>query len=563
LKILGAVQHSGGLGCFGDTFVIYPGGQQGFPCHIMIKTILPYSQVPQLAKTDVAYATHDQRLLPFMQYPPTLDAFTQALADRKDRDYPRADLVTVLTEQYRNLPVQTAVQDNISALAAADTFTITTAHQPALFLGPLYFLYKAMTAIVMAEDVQKQSGKRIVPVFVLGSEDHDLDELNHIQLFNKRLDWQPGESGAVGSMGTGSIAPILEELKTILGDSGPAAKLFDRVSRAYTGAPDFASATQALLHELFGRFGLVVLNMNHPLLKRHFIPVLEAEITEQASYRIVQNTIDELFGLGFKPQASPREINVFYMKAGLRERIVLEGDVYKVINSDLSFTKSELLAELHAHPEHFSPNVILRPLYQEMILPNLAYVGGGGELAYWLERKAQFEHFGVLYPMLVRRHSVLWLDRDASKKIRKFGFTPGQFFEDTEALVKEFVRTHADESFSLESELAVAKSLFEGLEKKAILIDPTLGSAVKADAVKFAGSLEQWQSRLARAEKQKHEVTLNQLRALKEKLYPGGGLQERTDNFMGYFLKYGDGFLDSLKEAFGAFDDGFLILSEE
>jgi bacillithiol biosynthesis cysteine-adding enzyme BshC len=528
----------------------------------MNKTVLPYPRVPQLSRTDVAYATNDPRLAPFIQYPPQLDAFSQAIADRKDRNYPRQDLVSVLKEQYERLTANPTVLDNIEALGANETFTITTAHQPALFLGPLYFLYKAMTAIVMAEAVQKQSGKRIVPVFVLGSEDHDLDELNHIQLFNKRLDWQPGESGAVGSMGTASIAPLLEELNGILGTSEPATALFERVRKAYTEQADFAGATQALLHDLFGRFGLVVFNMSHPLLKRHFIPILEAELTEQASYRIVQHTIDALTGQGFKPQASPREINIFYMKPGLRERIVLEGDVYKVINSDLTFTKAEIIAELHAHPEYFSPNVVLRPLYQETILPNLAYVGGGGELAYWLERKAQFEHFGVLYPMLVRRHSVMWLDRDAQKKIQKFGFTSEQFFADTETLIKEYVNTHADESFNLDQELATAKALFDKLEKKAVLIDPTLGSAVKADAVKFAAALEQWQSRLVRAEKQKHEVTLNQLRALKEKLYPGGGLQERSDNFMPYFLKYGDGFLDTLKGAFGAFDEGFLILSE-
>src|SRR6185436_12759892 len=120
---------------------------------------------------------------------------------------------------------------------------------------------------------------------------------------------------------------------------------------------------------------------------------------------------------GFKAQAYCRPINLFYMEEGVRERIEPLGDGgYIRVDSKISYTQEEIIAELHSHPERFSPNVILRPLYQEFILPNLAYIGGGGELAYWLERKTQFEHFGVPFPMLVRRNSVLWLDRDANKR---------------------------------------------------------------------------------------------------------------------------------------------------
>ncbi len=534
----------------------------------MNKTLLPYSEVPQLSKSDIAYVTQDTRLKPFYQYAPRLDAFEEILLNKERSEYPRADLVAVLRDQYRTLPETAAVQSNIEALLGDDTFTITTAHQPSVFLGPLYFLYKALATINLAEAVQaKTKNRRIVPVFVLGSEDHDLAELNTIHLFGKKLTWDSPETGSVGSMKTASLAPVLAELKGLLGESETAQRLFDRVERAYTLAPTLADATRAMLHDLFGRYGLVVLDMNDARLKRHFVPIMKAELLEQASFKIVQQTIAELNAAGFKTQAAPRQINLFYMKAGLRERIVLDTPTlpqarYKVLNIQLEFTEAEILAELEAHPEHFSPNVLLRPLFQETILPNMAYVGGGGELAYWLERQAQFRYFGVQYPMLVRRNSVLWLDREAGKKLSKFGFTSTQFFGDTDALVRDFIEKNASGEVSLELEINDLKKIFDRIAAKATAVDPTLEKAARADEVKAVGSLEQWQGRLVRAEKQKHEVVINQIRAGKEKFFPNGGLQERTDNFMPYVLKYGDAFIEELKSQLQPFEEGFVILEE-
>lgn len=534
----------------------------------MRKSILPFSQVPQFSKTDVAYAQGDERLASFYAHTPSLECFQQILTERAARNYPRRELVAALQRQYQHLPKSEIVQRNIEALGEVNTFTIVTAHQPSLLLGPLYFVYKALTTINLAESVETQpgTGGRIVPVFVLGSEDHDIEEVNKANLFGKKLVWEPGETGPVGSMGTGSLAAVLDPLRGILGDSASANTLFKRVERCYQ-AHDFAAATQALLHEFLGRFGLVVLNMNDLALKKHFIPVIKAELEAQVAQHLVGESIARLNNLGFKAQATPREINLFYMLPGLRERIVAlpspantDTPAFQVLNTELVFTQKEILEEAEKYPERFSPNVVLRPLYQEMVLPNLAYVGGGGELAYWLERKSLFEHFGVPFPMLVRRHSVLWLDQDAGKKLEKFGFSPAQFFWETESLVRAYVEQNTEGELSLELEIKALKVLFEQIAEKAKAVDPTLEKAVLADSTKAVAGLEHWQSRLVRAEKQKHETTLNQLRALKEKLFPSNGLQERHDNFLPYVLRYGDDFIDDLKTHLVPFDQGFAIL---
>ncbi|MBC7775088.1 MAG: bacillithiol biosynthesis cysteine-adding enzyme BshC [Phycisphaerae bacterium] len=530
----------------------------------MRKSILPFLQVPQLSKSDLAYTTGDERLKPFYTYVPQLESFEQIIKEKEGKVYPRIDLVDALTRQYQNLPSQEIVNRNIEALGHDNAFTIVTAHQPSLFLGPLYFLYKALTAINLAEAVEDRTGgkQRIVPVFVLGSEDHDLEEVNKAHLFGKQIVWQPNESGPVGSMSAESLVSPLEELRAILGESDAGRALFERVEKCYHNAKTFAEATQALLHEFFGPYGLVVLNMNDAVLKRHFIPIIQAELMEQPAFRLVNETIGQLTELGFKAQAAPREINLFYLMPESRERIILEAGLYKVLNTNQVFSKEEILAELESHPERFSPNVVLRPLFQETILPNLAYVGGGGELAYWLERKSLFRHFEVQFPMLVRRHSMLWLDRDAGKKLSKLGFSPAQFFADSDALIRSFVEQNASGEVSLELEINELKKIFEQVATKAMAIDPTLEKSVLAESVKAVGGLEQWQGRLVRSEKQKHETTLNQLRALKEKLFPAGGLQERYDNFLPYVLKYGEGFIHTLKEHFAPFDPGFLVIEE-
>ncbi len=528
----------------------------------MHKTLLPFSAVSQLSKTDVAYATQDPVLRPFYRHEPDPDGFLQAIEVRKTIQTDRETLVAVLREQYRELTNSDVVQEQITTLLQADTFTVTTAHQPTLLLGPLYFVYKAISTINLANAVQKTTGKQIIPVFVLGSEDHDLDELNHIRLFNREIRWNPDLGGPVGNIPATTLQPVLDELRPILGDTENAHSLWEKIERCYTQSNTFADATQALLHTLLGRFGLVVFNMNHLDLKRKFIPVMWDDLSRQTAHELVGATIEQLQHLGFKGQAAPRDINLFYMQPGSRERIVFENGEYKVLHTDLAFTPEAIKSELEQHPERFSPNVLLRPLFQELVLPNIAYVGGGGELAYWLERRSLFEHYDIPYPILIRRNSVLWFDKDSIKRSLKFGFSPARYFEDTDALVRAFVESQADAEVNLLSEVADLQVIYDRLAQKAQAIDPTLEKAVRADEVKTIAHFQQWESRLVRAEKQKHEVTISQLRSLREKLFPGGSLQERHDNFIPYYLKYGERYFDLLKENLNPFDAGFLILED-
>ncbi|MFK7934895.1 MAG: bacillithiol biosynthesis cysteine-adding enzyme BshC [Saprospiraceae bacterium] len=525
----------------------------------------PFADVPQLSTRDKAYAAQDTSMRPFYKYAVNIDSFAQVIADKQKDTTDRALLVRVLEEQYENYETTAAVKNNIAALADKKTFTVITAHQPSLFTGPLYYVLKIMSCINLAEQLRTQyPDYQFVPIFVTGGEDHDFEEVNHTNLYGKSISWENDETGSVGMMKTGSLAGALAQLKDILGDNSErAVELYDLMERAHTQHEKYSAATIQVVNELFKAYGLVVAGMNHPELKRAFIPIIKKEIFEQPSKALIEAEQQQLDEAGFGGQAYPREINFFYLRDQIRERIVEEDGKFKVLNTDYDFTREQLEKEIDAHPEFFSPNVVMRPLYQETIFPNLAYIGGGGELAYWMERQPQFAHFGLNFPMLVRRNSVMWMDKGNTKKLQKVGLEVADLFTETEALIKQYVKANTENEIKLGREQHELREVFKKIAAKAKEIDPTVAKSVKAEEQKAINSIKGLEAKLLRAEKQQHDIAINQIRNLKDKLFPKNGLQERHDNFMGLYLKYGEQFFATLKAELNPLEDGFVVIVDK
>ena len=525
---------------------------------------IDFKQVPQLSYKDVAYTVEKPEIMPFYNFRPGIESFKQAIEERQKHNVNRKLLVEILDEQYATFSKSIAVNRNIQLLKQVNTFTIITAHQPSLFTGPLYYIYKIISTIHLCKKLAAQyPDYQFVPVFVTGGEDHDFEEVNYIHLFGKKLVWENEQKGSVGMMSTQSLEPVLEELKELVGNSELGKEIFQVIQSAYTQNKIYSKATIQLVHELFKEFGLVVFNMNHKDLKKGFIPIIKEEMFNRPSKALVQATADELLKINFKPQAYPRDINFFYIRKNLRERIVLEDNLYKVLNTDLAFTQEEMAQEIEQYPERFSPNVVMRPLFQQHTLPNLAYIGGGGEIAYWLERKTQFEHFGVFFPMLIRRNSVLWIDKSNYKKIKKLGLQTDELFSDADSVIRNYVERQSTQTLEISQEKEIIRKSFEQIAEKGKKIDPTLEKAILAEQTKQMKLLDQLESRLVRSEKQKHETALKQIRSLKEKLFPGNGLQERHDNLLGFYLKYGRRFFDVLLEHLDPLKKQFLVIVDE
>lgn len=497
------------------------------------------------------YLAGKDTLKPFYSLFPTIDGFKQQIRNKAFPQQQRQLLQQVLEEQYRHLSQQPQVKQNIELLAKENTYTITTGHQLNIFTGPLYFIYKIVTVINACRQLQEeQPDKHFVPVYWMASEDHDFAEISYFNLFGKKYQWETSQSGPVGHFSPNGLGRLLEELPEAM-------PLFEK---AYNENDTLAGAVRQYVHELFAPWGVVVLDADHPRLKASFAPIIKADILENKANALVKESSARLQEIGYKAQVFPREINFFYMKTGLRERVVREEGEYKVLNTDLRFTEEALLEELSSHPECFSPNVIMRPLYQEYILPNLAYVGGPGEFAYWLQLKGVFDHFKVPFPILLPRNFALVINKSNQHKLEKTGLAPQRLFGDAHELKQELLEQNAEQEISLEEESRQLSELFSHIQEKAVAVDKSLEGFVGAEASKAQKSLDNIQKRIKKSEERKHETTLKQVDSLKEKLFPGNSLQERTDNFLNFYINDPD-FISRLVKQFDPFDFRFYILS--
>jgi len=528
----------------------------------MKKLVIPFDNIPQLSSKDKAYSTGNQYLKPFYKHEVNIDSFQHVVSDKSKQNIPRKLIVEVLKEQYESLPTSEETLNNINSLLKPNTFTIVTAHQPVLFTGPLYYIFKICSTLNLCKQLNAYyPSNHYVPLFINGGEDHDFDEVNHAFIFNKKLTWEQDKGGSVGKLKSNTLKNVLSELKILLGDTIEAAEIYDLVHVSYTENELYEKASSALVNAIFGNYGLVTLNMSHKSLKQFFKPIIEKELFEQPSQAIIEKTQQALGDVGFSVQAHVREINLFYLSENNRNRIEKIDNNFHIVGTNIVFTDAQLRTELDLYPEKFSPNVVLRPLFQEYILPNLAYIGGGGEIAYWLERKAQFDYFNVPFPMLIRRNSALILEEVWEKKWMKLDFKVQDLFADTDALIREFIQRHSGNELSFDNEIEQFSKIVEQIKRKAIKVDPTLEKTIMAEGQKQLKSWEQIATRLTRAEKSKYDVQIQQIRNIKDKLFPGNGLQERHDNFIPLFVRYGLGILDLFIEELNPLEEGFLVIS--
>jgi len=508
-----------------------------------------------------AYLSEPERFSSFTAHPFSEDGVLQAAENRKGfSQAQRQILVEAITEQYAHVDMQQLQEGQLARLLDADTYTVTTAHQPNLFGGPAYFVYKIASAIALANRMNKKGMGYFVPVYWMGAEDHDEQELNHTWVFGQKLDWKTDQKGAVGRMQLGDLQPIIDELSDILGDSEHGQALQTLIKDCYRLEYTVAQATRVLVDTLFGKHGLVVVDGDHPALKSSFIPVMEDELLNQTSLGLVSASAAKLESLGFKAQIHPREINLFYLDAGIRERIIAAQDGFATADGQLHWSKEEILALLHSSPEKFSPNVVLRALYQEQVLPNTAFIGGGAEVAYWFLLRDLFAKHQVHFPPILLRSSVLVIDQASHNRMEKLSIDIPQLFMDTEGIISAFIEAHESGVFALYDWFDLQQSLYEQAAERISMVDPSLKGAVLAEGKKAEGAMRGMEARAKKAQKQKHEIELNQIRALKAKLFPDNHLQERRDSFMNFYLTQGPDFIECCVKELDPLRQRFIVM---
>ncbi len=509
----------------------------------------------------VNYFNRSANLQPFYLHAPDAAGIQQAIAARSQIKTNRNILVATLQQQYENVAASDLVHSNIRQLANDNTYTVCTAHQPNIFTGYLYFIYKIVHVIRLAAELrQTHPGKHFVPVFYMGSEDNDLDELNHIYLNGDELVWETDQRGAVGRMQTKGLEKLVEQISGQLSIFEHGTDLVTLLKRCYRPGNTIQQATLEFTDALFSRYGLVVLIPDHPELKRQMIPVFEDDLFNHTAFSIVKETAGKM-AVDYHTQVNPREINLFYMTDNLRERIIEEHGVFKVNNTDIQFSATEIKAELQHHPERFSPNVVLRGLFQETILPNTAFVGGGAEVAYWLELKDMFIHYGVPYPVILQRNSFLLVNREAGQLIQKLSLSAEALFEDESSLLNRIVLADSTRQLALGDEKKALSTLYDQLETIAGAVDTTLTRHVKALQAKALSGIEGLEKKLMRAEKRQFDTQRRQLQKLRSILFPGRSLQERKENFLPWYAQHGPAFIDMIYDASPALPKAFGVLT--
>lgn len=506
---------------------------------------LPYEKTGFFSKIVQDYLQQHENLKPFYLHNTNLNGVQSAMNARDLHPVNRTVLVEELTLQYQGIAITPKVQEHIQSLLLANAYTITTAHQPNIFTGPLYFIYKIIHTIKLASELgEKFPEKKFIPVYYMGSEDADLDELGFVHIGGEKLVWNTAQTGAVGRMKVDkAFITLIHSISGQIGVLPFGNELTQLFSTCYTVGKTIQQATLELVNALFGSYGLIVLVPDNARLKSLFVPIIEKELTEQFSQQIVAKTISQL-QVNYKVQAAGRPINLFYLIDDKRERIEFKDGVYSVVDLNIQFTKEAILQELQDHPERFSPNVILRGAFQESILPNIVFIGGGGELAYWLELKNVFEAASVAFPILLLRNSFAILSPKIAAKQAALALSDEELFLPTHQLVKEYVTTHSDKELSLSEELENLTQFYTKLNQKAALVDASLIEhirALEANALKKIKALE---TKIRRAEKRKFATAEHQIQVLKENLFPGNSLQERQENFALFYSNYGPSIIE-------------------
>ncbi|WP_282075960.1 bacillithiol biosynthesis cysteine-adding enzyme BshC [Maribacter aquivivus] len=529
---------------------------------------LPLEKTDYFSKLICDYVAKDAKLKPLYNRFPDVDGFKGQI-EEKGKHFTQSQrdvLHTSMQNQYKNTDTSKGTAANIDLLKEKNTFTIVTGHQLNLFTGPLYFLYKIISTINLTKQLKKEyPDSNFVPIYWMATEDHDFDEINYFNFKGLKFQWNKEASGAVGHLPTKGLEEVFTLYSKTIGDSNNAKKLKELFENAYLKHDNLTNATRFLANEIFKDYGLVIVDGDDVDLKKTLIPYMKKDIFEQTAFKKVSETIKEIEEISsdYPVQVNPREINYFYLKDGIRERIIESKEKYLVNETTISFSKAALLEEMNAHPERFSPNVIARPLYQEVILPNLCYIGGGGEIAYWLELKAAFEAMSVPFPILLVRNSALIITEKQAEKLERMNISKSDIFLKQNSLINKKIREISNIDIDFSPQKKLLEEQFKDLYVLTEKTDKSFLGAVKAQEVKQKKGLDALEKRLLQAQKRKLKDHVVRMTELQNEIFPNQSLQERQLNFSEFYLAYGEDLVPMLFEALNPLDLSFTVITQK
>jgi len=462
-----------------------------------------------------------------------------------------------------NMPfgISAETEYNIALLAESGTKCIVTGQQLTVFGGPLYTFFKIATAIAEAKRLTRETGVNVVPVFWMADEDHDYDEVASVSLIK-------GSEIETHVLADGSFHPLpvadrligatikdfTDEVFESMGTTDFTPELRQIIEEAYTEGQTHRKAFGTLIARIFGKHGLVLAGSNDPGMKALLMPVMVRAVDQpDVIFNALEGQSLEVDALASR-QAQVSDSLLFYLNpqlGGARERIRHDAGLWTAGESN-HWTTEELTDVIMRHPEHFSPNVFLRPILQDVLLPTLAYVAGPGEMAYYAQMKQLYEIFGLEMPIITPRHSATLVEPAIRRLISELPFDIVDYKDRVEELEKQYMSKHAGlDPVQLAEEwlselTAVSQKYIQAVGDE----DPTLKASADKLISEFESSIDRVKGKLIRSVKQKEQMSLNRIHRVKNALFPDNGLQERTISGIYFMNKYGLEIWDRIIEAF-------------
>ncbi len=505
--------------------------------------------------------TRQQTFSDLITEPFSLSAFENQMKRKAQHfsELKRRVLVATLQEQYAGFENAKVVQENILKLQKNNAFTITTGHQLNVLTGPIYFIYKILHVIRLTETLKERyPNSEFIPVFWMASEDHDFEEINHTNLFGKKITWNEPQGGAVGEYELNNWDLLKDEVFSLF-QNHLHSEVWEAL-KSYNGK-NLSEATKALVHHLFGKEGLVIIEPNCVEFKREFSSIMSEEVVHQLAEKAVLKSNLVLEDLGFKPQVFPRPINLFYLQKGSRERLMWENGQVRIPNVGI-FSTAEIQEQIRQNPERFSPNVVLRPVYQECILPNLAYIGGGGEMAYWLQFKGVFDTYNIPFPLIQVRNSIQLIDSNTQRKMDKLELQLEDVFRDLNELKNTYVLNNSEGVLNFDHLNEATATLSQQISAQIKQVKIPLKEFEAAEMKRLNKQIQNIQKKLLKHQRRNFEDAMRQLEEVKESLFPKNGVQERNQNFLNYC---GNGevfsFIEKIKSAIDPLENELIVLN--
>jgi bacillithiol synthase len=489
----------------------------------------------------------------------SLESFASLIQERCTH---RQLLAEVLLEQNSQFRASSQTLENIKLLAEANTFAVVTGQQVGMFSGPLYTLYKTITAIKLTKqlsDIYPQY--KFVPVFWLEGEDHDFDEVNRVGIVNNEqvpMNIEYLHAGKIQGKNTGPVGEILfdnnlEHFFSTIGNNISNSEfrtpMIEMLKRFYSEGVSFNHAFASLMNQFFGEDGLIFISSYNNQLKRLLSPIFQKEILEfpKVSQLIIEQSaeLEERYHAQIKTKA----LNLFYFFKNGRYFIEPRETDFSLRGTRHFISKEDMIKIATDYPELLSPNVALRPICQDLLLPTFAYVAGPSEIAYFAQLKKVYQYFNITMPIIYPRASATIVEDKLERIMEKYQLGLIDFFGTAQKLnssVIDFVsEVKIDEMFKEAAEKI--NNLTSEMKFGLNYIDPTLLGALETTKEKIDQQLELLKNKVSEAQNRKHDTALRQVNKVISNIFPNQNFQEREINIIHFMNKYGLDFVNSLK----------------